>query len=671
MFLKTNALGALLILFVSFRAVAAEDLVIDNFEGGGTTWTCDNASAIKTDSSTAAKSGTGGMLWRFKPDGVNQYGNSIEARFDRTVLGGKKFLVMDVFANGALRGRIGCQLLNGEAETNMDDIHTRALEGQWVTVSLPIPEEALEVDGVRLFFDGSAYLPTEPFECFIDNVRFSEGEAAPETTGALEPVGPKTEAFSALPQLQQMSLRLRSAAKPLSERVNPYSTPMYYPQWGGSSPDGTQRSDIQQAIFKEFAELGMTKIHFNVYPDGVGTENISFTISDQTKVGIREVARISKECGLKVGLRLDPPYKRATEFDAPGNDPAVSFWISHPRNPDNKIKEFSQWIKDVLTLLDGQVDYVILGDEMGDSNRGGKDDWSTEDYMGFLKTCVQAVREVAPGVKVSGYAASSSRFKEILELVKAGYGNVANAVAFNHYDYNAVAQYMTELKALNHGQSFALLSNGVGYISSDTKERNPPTDPYSRYNNKGQAAMIARTMFSWWLNNAYVAPYYVSMRALKQPGKDTPYWYGFFGYMDLVLDENSNPSFTRYPGWYAFRTVANVFDSRPDFVQPQFKVSLSSEKDVEYHVLERNGRDLTLLLWKKNSVKSVVDIAVNSSQYKFPVQIDLLNHHKFTDVMAEKTDGGMMLRRVELSAEPTILRLFSGESQPTAVATKK
>ena len=170
MFLKTNALGALLILFVSFRAVAAEDLVIDNFEGGGTTWTCDNASAIKTDSSTAAKSGTGGMLWRFKPDGVNQYGNSIEARFDRTVLGGKKFLVMDVFANGALRGRIGCQLLNGEAETNMDDIHTRALEGQWVTVSLPIPEEALEVDGVRLFFDGSAYLPTEPFECFIDNV---------------------------------------------------------------------------------------------------------------------------------------------------------------------------------------------------------------------------------------------------------------------------------------------------------------------------------------------------------------------------------------------------------------------------------------------------------------------------------------------------------------------
>ncbi len=570
---------------------------------------------------------------------------------------------MDVRAGGAIQGRIGCQLLNRDEIINMDDIHTRALENEWVTVSLPIPEDAVEVDGLNLFYDGLSYKQDESFECYIDNIRFSESDPSTEEVPSVSrPAGPKAEGFSNLPQLRQLAFRLRSEAKPLSERVNPYSTPMYYPQWGGSSPDGTQRSDIQEALFKEFAELGMTKIHFNTYPDGVGTENISFTISDQTKVGIKEVSRISKAYDLKVGLRLDPPYKRAMEFDAPGKDPAVSFWISHPRNPDNKIKEFSQWIKDVLTLFDGQVDYVILGDEMGDSNRGNKEDWSTEDYMGFLKTCVQAVREVAPEVKVSGYAASSSRFKDILDLVKAGYGNVANAVAFNHYDYNAVTQYMTELKELNHGQSFALLSNGVGYISSDTKERNPPTDPYSRYNNKGQADMIARTMFSWWLNNAYVAPYYVSIRALKQPGKETPYWYGFFGYMDLVLDANSNPTFTRYPGWYAFRTVANIFDSRPDFAKPEFPVTLSATKDIEFYALERSGRDLTIILWKTNNVNSSVDITVDSNKYGFPVQIDLFNHQKFSDVTAEKTANGILLKGVKLSMEPTILRLFYAEN---------
>lgn len=652
---------------------AAEDLLIDNFEGGDTVWTVDHASSIDTASTVAARTGSNGMRWRFQPDGVNQYGNSVEGRFNRVEPEEKQYLLMDVFANGSVLGRIGCQLLSGEeTETNMGDIHTQVLEGEWVTVSIPIPEEVSEIDGVRIFFDGSAYLPSEPFECYIDNIRLSATEAVREVNpDALAPVGPKAEAFSRLPLEQQMLFRLRSAAKPLSERVNPYSTPMYYPQWGGGSPDGTQRSDIQEAIFKEFAELGMTKIHFNWYPEGVGTETINFTISEQAKVGIKELTRLSKESGLKVGLRLDPPYQRMPEFDAPGKDPAVSYWISHPRNPDNKINDFCQWIRDVLLLFNGQVDYVILGDEMGDYNRGGKEDWSTEDYMNFLKPCVQAVREIVPDVKVSGYAASSSRFQEILELVKAGYGEVANAVAFNHYDYNAVAQYMAELKELNQGESFALLSNGVGYISSDTKVRNPPTDPYSRYTNKGQADMIARTMFSWWLNDAHVAPYYVSMRELKQPGNDLPYWYGFFGYMDLVLDENSNPSFTRYPGWYAFRTVANVFDSRPDFAQPDFQVTLSSTKDVQFHVLERNGRDLTLMLWEENSVKSVVDIAVDTPQYKFPVQINLLNHQKFTDVPAAKTDTGILLRRVQLSAEPAILRLFYADDAPSVAITQQ
>jgi hypothetical protein len=648
----------------------AEDLVIDNFEGSGATWTAQSTSEIDAMSQEAAKSGTAGLKWTFKPDGVNRYGNEVAVSFPTVEASKYKAVKFECFVGGLTGplGRIGCQLLNQNKneEISMDDISGLVEENKWTEVVLPIPLDVVgNIDGIKFFYDGIAYKDyrdgDDPVVCFIDDLRLSESDTADrvsaDNTTPLDP-SKAGELFTNLSSADQVRLRLKSAPKPLKERVNPYSTPMYYPQWGGSSEDGTQRSDWQEALVREFAELGMSQLHLYWYPNGVGTDKINYTLTEGDKTGLSELVRLCKKYGIKMGLRVDIPYMRVPELDQPEKDPVISYWMSNPRNPHNQNEDFLGWLGDIVALLKGDLDYIILGDELTDLNSVRKENWTQEDQLKFLKICSETIRKIDPKVLISGFALSSGKIDALLELAKAGYGESASAIAFNHYDYTVIPKFLQNMKEVS-GKAFPLLSNGVGYISSDTPVRNPPKDSYSKYSDKDQASMIARTMYSWWANGAHTAPYYVSIRTIDYKGKVKPLWYGFFGYMDFIIDKNDNASFKRYPGWYAYRTIANIFDDRPSFTDPSFEITPSSPQNLYFRAFERKGKDLTIILWRKDNRKVPIDIDIASNEYKYPVQIDLMNHEKFSDVKYSVDGNETVLKHVETGFQPVIIRIFS------------
>lgn len=649
---------------------AAEELLIDAFEGTvGTTWEAQSGSEIDTISQEATKDGAGGLKWTFRPDGVNRYGNEVVAAFTPVDVTQFKALRFDFKINGEIAGRIGCQIVNTAQSEVIDlgDIHELIAENEWTEVVLPIPSDIqTPIDGLKLFFDGIVYTDSTGLVCHADNFRFtvSETEGDPSQKVNVPPIdASKAEpAFSQLPAAEQVRLRLRSAPKPLAERINPYSALMYYPQWGGSSPDGTQRSDLQEALIREFAELGMSKLHYYAYPTGIGTQNpndIDFRLSEADKVGTSELVRLCRKYGLKIGMRVDLPYILVPERNRPEHsDPATSYWQSNPRNPDNQLALYTGWLRELVTLLKGDLEYIIVGDELTDSGVGLTEAWTKQDQMDVLKLCSAAIWEIDPKVLVSGFAASSGKIGDVIEMVKMGYGKYANAVAINHYDSNVVSDFLRKLKEAD-GKDFPLLSNGVGYISSDTTPRNPPKDPYSRYTDADQASMIARTMYSWWNNQAFAAPYYVPIRSIDYKGKAQPLWYGFFGFMDFIVDQNDIPSFKRYPGWYAYQTIANVFDDRPSFKESSVSVTPSNQDKLYFQAFEREGRDLTIILWREDRRKVPVDISIASQRYKHPVQIDLMNHETLKDTPYQNVGNQTILRNIETGFRPTIVRLFA------------
>ena len=650
------------ILQVAIATGYSEVLPIDDFEGSSnTTWASQAGSEIDTMSPESGKDSHTGLKWTFRPDGVNRYGNEIVAAFAPVDASQFKALRFDFKIHGPNAGRIGCQLYSSSENKAFDlgDINQLVGEDEWSEVVLALPAGiTTPIDGMRLFYDGIAYNDSAGLICQADNFRLdSDDSVAPPIAPPLDNPG---VAFSSLSSDQQARFRQASAPKPLAERVNPYSTPMYYPMWGGSSPDGTQRSDLQEALIREFAELGMSKIHFYAFPDGVGATNpegIKYSVSPANKLGIEELVRICKQYGVKIGLRVDLPYVRVPERDRPGLDPAVSYWLANPRNPDNQLAQYAGWVKEMVTLLQGNLEYIVIGDEVSDHDKEREEAWTKEDQLAVLKECSEAIREVDRDVLVSGFAASSGKIDDVITLVQMGYGDFANAVAINHYDYTVAPEFLRKLREAG-GKDFPLLSNGVGYISSDTPLRNPPQDPYSRYNDEDQASMIARTMYSWWDNGAQAAPYYVCLRTIDYKGEVQVMWYGFFGFMDFIVDENEKASFKRYPGWYAYRTVANIFDDRPSFKNAAFKVTASKPEKLYLKAFEREGKDLTLMIWREDRRQTPVDITIESGSYKYPVQIDLMDQDKLTDVAYEAPGGQMTLKNVPTGFRPTIIRLF-------------
>lgn len=488
-----------------------------------------------------------------------------------------------------------------------------------------------------------------------------ETPRANASTASVAPVGTPLPAFDTLTATQQLAIRRAVAPPPLGERRNPYSTPMYYPQWGDRSPDGKVHPEWQEALIRDWAELGLTKLHLFLYPEGTGSDKRNFTIDEQTRLGLQEFVRLCKKYNIRIGLRIDPPYSRRDPSELPpGSDPQPDLWPSHPDNPQNELKPFLGWLTEIVTLLRGNVEYMILGDELDlrEKRPGGKS-WSYETYMRFFKQVVESVHKVDSKVKVSMYATHPRRLEDVKGLMDAGYARYGDAIAINNDNYDVLRKFTSDLKTIAPGKEFPLLSNGVGYIPSDSPDRNPADAKYPKYDDKAQAGLIARNMYTMWSANMGVAPYYVCLRTITYHGKKDILWYGFFGFMDMVIDEQNNATIIRHPGWYAYRTVAQVFHDRPAFKEPTFPVKADNADVTHLKAYERDGKELLVILWS-DKTEGTTNIRLGADTYGYPVQISLLNQDQWTAVSATKEkagEAGTTLWNVPVGKSPTILRL--------------
>jgi len=208
----------------------------------------------------------------------------------------------------------------------------------------------------------------------------------------------------------------------------------------------------------------------------------------------------------------------------------------------------------------------------------------------------------------------------------------------------ATRQLFEEVRKVKPDMMF--LSNGVGYVACGLAQPQYPLGtPYTQTATEEEhGALIARTIFSWWDLGAPTAPYYVSLRNWVIEGKVYPFWYGFFGFEDYIV-ENDRMHVKRYPAANAYQTVAKSFYNRDDFKAPAFAVK-SSQALSQFSVYEHataNGSELMLMLWNDSS-EVETEIAVASKSYRFPVRVNLFDLNDWSDVDWDTTGGGSVIR---------------------------
>jgi len=475
--------------------------------------------------------------------------------------------------------------------------------------------------------------------------------------------------FSSLPTLQKYRIRQMVAPPEPHQRYGCYSTPApvffegrefkgnadsdpdkrVYPKMKGKKgPDygywklKRNRTDWQDVLMRNWAELGFNNTHCSIFP---GKKGLQFTPS--FRKAIESYAQISARHGIKVGVRLD----------AVGGTKA---WEMNPDNPDNVIKEYLVWAKEVAGILKGKTAYYVLGDEMtlhkaqpGLSPRK----WTPEKYLKYFRQVSTAIKQVDPQAKVSMFGTSSGEWFNVLYLLEIGYAQYGDGVAINYYNYRDIPKFFDDARRLAPDLMF--LSNGVGYCScGPVQPRYPQGDPYHKYpTEEKHAAAVAKNMFAWWDLEADTAPYYVTIRNFVFDGVVKPYWYGFFGFEDIVIDKYGNATIKRYPGWYAFQTVAHTFYNRDDFKKPAFDVTSSADLSMfrTYEHKLTGGSELVIMLWNdKGKINTTVKIA--DAAYQYPVRIFLFNYHEWSDVPYQIEDNTVKMD-LEVGAEPLIIRL--------------
>ena len=462
---------------------------------------------------------------------------------------------------------------------------------------------------------------------------------------------------------------MRVLVEPPQVRSGCYSTPMYYLMHAGYAYQGDEdkqadhrfypsmkgkvgpdfghweldknRPAWQEAMLRNWAELGLNSTHLNIYPEGG-----KFTLSADYAQALRDFVRLSQKYGLKIGVRLDAPDE-------------TILWTMHPANPENRRGEYLAWIAQVVEVLKGQTAYYVLGDELTLQHAGATvplKAWTPAQYLEYFKLVSGRIKSTDPSAKVSMFGASSGEWFNVLWLLENGYAKVGDGVAVNHYDYTAVPRFIADRDRLAPGKLF--LTSGVGYVSLGTVQpRYPQGDAYSAQPTEAaHADAIARTMFSWWEVGADNAPYYVSLRNWVIDGKVYPRWFGFFGFEDFVV-EADRLSVKRYPAWYAYQTIAHVFYNRNEFKAPSFKVA-ADQPLTKIHAYEHavpGGSELLLMLWNDKPITTCVRI--DSASYHFPVRVSLADFHQWSDVAQVATPDGTSLN-LEVGPSPVIIRLF-------------
>lgn len=481
--------------------------------------------------------------------------------------------------------------------------------------------------------------------------------------------GENGPAFSSLPAENQYAIRAMVEPPPLSHRYGPYSTPNYYLVEEGYDYDGTldheptkrtyksvqdkvgpdhgswvvdrNRPDWQEAMLRDWADLGLNNTHLNIYPV---KDELDF--KSAMKHALLDYLRLSEKYGIKVGVRLD----------ALGGYAA---WEMHPNNPDNQIERYLQWVDNVVTLLKGEVIYYVLGDELTlHEPKEGIDPklWTPDQYLGYFKRVSARIKAIDPDVKVSMFGASSGEWFNVIYLLKHGYGEVGDGVAINHYDYNSFPKFFAEARQLAPHLQF--YSNGVGYHSVATSPRYPEGDPYSLHRDEqSHSASVAKTMFITWDLGLATAPYYVTLRNWVIRDRVYPRWFGFFGFQDFVIDEHDNLTVKRYPAWYAFQTVSHTFYNRDEFQKPEFDVSSSAELSMFrplVHEVE-GGRELVIMAWHDGAPQRTT-VSIADGRFRYPVRVNLFNRTDWQDVPYRVTDGKVEID-LEVQRQPSIVRL--------------
>ena len=171
-------------------------------------------------------------------------------------------------------------------------------------------------------------------------------------------------------------------------------------------------------------------------------------------------------------------------------------------------------------------------------------------------------------------------------------------------------------------------------------------------------------MFAWWECGAAGAPYYITLRNWVLKGKTYPRWFGFFGFEDYVIDDQDSLTITRYPAWYALRTITHTFHDRPSFVKPEFAVVPLGAVD-RAAAFVRNDRELVVIMWQNDRRTVYTDVRIDSARYRHAVRVDLFEHTKWDDVAytVSPDRGRVTVRGVRVGLGPVILRLFAGPSE--------
>lgn len=471
--------------------------------------------------------------------------------------------------------------------------------------------------------------------------------------------------FSSLSRMDQYRIRDRVAPPLPAERYGCYSVVNYFlcnegyeykgdwiyepnlpPNNYGHWKLDRNHPEWQDVILTDWAQLGVNSTHLNIWP-----QNNSFEISPSYRKAIEDYVALSRKHGLKVGIRLDA---------LGGTDG----WPMNPSNPDNVIKPYLRWVKEIAAMLKGQAAYYILGDEMTivktEHDTPAKD-WTAEKYIEYFSQISAAIKNIDPKVKISMFAIGGGNWKYAEYLFEKGFSRYGDGVANNNNDFYQVAQFMQN--ARQKAPRLLFFSNGVGYASSLAIEPRYPIGKgyFGRFfpEDIEQGQFIAKTMFAWWDLDAANAPYYIPLRKWVIDGQVYPHWFGVYGFQDFTIDGYGNMSIQRHPGWYAFQTVAHTFYNRDQFVKPAFSMVSSAPISMFRSYLHplTTGAELLMMLWNDDRAVNTT-ITIGSTEFKYPVRIATFNYHEWSDVPYEIQDGNVIIR-LEVKSDPVIIRLVN------------
>jgi hypothetical protein len=440
------------------------------------------------------------------------------------------------------------------------------------------------------------------------------------------------------------------------------------------------RVDFQEQLIREWQELGMVNTHILIDEDQWK--------SPYFRQALNDYLNLSKKYGMRVSVRFGGLEGKA--------------WRLNPENPDNAISDYIQWQKDVAQLCLGKVELYTVGDEINSS--AYKELWTPEIYMKVFKEMSSAIKSVDPEVKICMFSTGGIEWPYVKKLFDLGYAEYGDAVAANFRDYPQpiLDEFVKRVK--QEQPNFKIWSNGLHWVGTRDTPPYPASDMDPAWifaNNYGQALIIAQRTFKVFEAGWDCAPYYLSVRKWVLPNGDTaPVWYGYYGFMDLVLDEYGNMTIKRYPAWYAYQTIANTFYSKSKTKHAEFEITLSEEVDYR-RCYVRNDYECIIIMWNdpayiektskpedkpektgqieatgsKNDItipeEKIPDmtkpgrqvkttITIPTEKYKYPVKVSLFNCNQWSDLKYSIDENGhLIINDVNVGQEPVIIRMFA------------